>query len=491
MTLIKVEQLTGGYGDAPVIRDISFSVKKGEFFGILGPNGSGKTTLLKILSGVLPFTKGNVFVKNKSIQSYKAKELAKIMAVLPQHTGQTFSYTVKETVSLGRYAHKRELFQTWNGRDEKVTRDAMEWTGVSHFQDVSIDFLSGGERQRVFLAQALAQEPEILLLDEPTNHLDLSYQKELLDLLLQWTRERKLTVVSIFHDINLAGLYCDRLLLMEKGEIIRMDTPQKVLNEKIIRDVYRTNVNMHQHPEVPAPVMVLLPNGSAENQRNEITEEYLRIYEDHVLVKTPFMLRTMSSGIIGSGFGWHNTFINRHVEKNYRSQNYREEMAGFVKEKGFDPLKTVGMMTAVKMENTVYARYEQDDTSIFVVVTAGTGNAVDVAEGMAHEFAYQPGTINTWVFVNGRMSEEAFIQAIMTATEAKVKALTELLVKDHVTGTAATGTSTDSMLIAATQQGTYHEFAGTITPLGRLIGKAVFECTTEALKKGLNKGGKE
>ena len=95
----------------------------------------------------------------------------------------------------------------------------MNWTGVTTFQDKPIQFLSGGERQRVFLAQALAQEPEILLLDEPTNHLDLSYQKELLDLLKRWTREQGLTVISIFHDLNLAGLYCDRLLLLEKGKI--------------------------------------------------------------------------------------------------------------------------------------------------------------------------------------------------------------------------------------------------------------------------------
>ena len=143
-----------------------------------------------------------------------------MIAVLSQHSSQSFSYTVKETVSLGRYAHQKGLFQSWSKADEEVIQRVMKQIGVSRFQNKNIQELSGGEKQRVFLAQALAQEPEILLLDEPTNHLDLSYQKELLDFLKQWTSDNGLTVISIFHDLNLAGLYCDRLLLLENGRLI-------------------------------------------------------------------------------------------------------------------------------------------------------------------------------------------------------------------------------------------------------------------------------
>ena len=159
----------------------------------------------------------------------------------------------------------------------------------------------------------------------------------------------------------------------------------------------------------------------------------------------------------------------------------------FLKSKGFEPSETVGMMTAVILEDVSYKFFEQDSFSIFVVVTAGVGNAIDASKSEQHSYMTVPGTINTWIFVNGELTEEAFIQSIMTATEAKIKALNDLKVIDRVTGTIATGTSTDSILIAATQTGEELEFAGTITPLGKLIGKAVYQCTTEAIQKSQEK----
>ncbi|HEY9576227.1 MAG TPA: adenosylcobinamide amidohydrolase, partial [Pseudobacillus sp.] len=125
---------------------------------------------------------------------------------------------------------------------------------------------------------------------------------------------------------------------------------------------------------------------------------------------------------------------------------------------------------------------EIEDISVFAVVTAGVGNAVDVSRSIEHNRAFLPGTINTWVFANGYLSEEAFVQSVMTATEAKVKALFDKKVKDPLTNSQATGTSTDSVLIAATQRGAHQAFAGTISPLGQAIGKAVYECTVEALE---------
>jgi iron complex transport system ATP-binding protein len=175
--------------------------------------------------------------------------------------------------------------------------------------------------------------------------------------------------------------------------------------------------------------------------------------------------------------------VNRHVDKNYNCSDHRQEMADFLKAKGFEPAETVGMMTAVFLEDASYQWYRKDDFSIFVVVTAGVSNAVDASKSEMHSFENIPGTINTWIFVNGELTEEAFIQGIMTATEAKCKVMADQKVIDKVTGTIATGTSTDSILIAATQQGKSLEFAGTITPLGKLIGKAVYECTTRAIQK--------
>jgi len=481
--MLSVQHVSGGYTGESVLKDISFEVGKGELLGVLGPNGSGKTTLLKMVSGILPIKQGEIFINGKRLQEYGIKQLAQMVAVLSQHSSQSFSYTVKETVSLGRYAHQKGWFQSWTQEDEEVVQRVMDQTGVSSFQNKNIQQLSGGEKQRVFLAQALAQEPEILLLDEPTNHLDLSYQKELLDLLKHWTAEKGLTVISIFHDLNLAGLYCDRLLLLEKGTININHIPNEVLREDRIRDVYNTKIQKHPHPKVAAPQMVLLPERYQSGKNVEIDESRLQISNEFLVLKSPYPLRTMSSGVVGSGTGWYQTFVNRHVSKDYNCDDHQVEMAAFLQANGFEPTETVGMMTAVWLEDAAYQQFNEEGFSIFVVVTAGVGNAIDASKSELHSFLPSPGTINTWIFVNGDLTEEAFIQSIMTATEAKVKAMHDLKVMDQVTGTIATGTSTDSILVAAAQSGKGLAFAGTITPLGRLISKAVYLCTTEAIQK--------
>lgn len=482
--MLSVQQLSGGYSGETVLQDVTFEVHRGELFGILGPNGSGKTTLMKMLSGILPFSHGHVQIKGRSISEYSAKELAKIIAVLPQHSDQAFSYTVKETVSLGRYAHQKGWFQTWSEEDETILQLVMEQTGVRQFEHQYLNELSGGERQRVFLAMALAQEPEILLLDEPTNHLDLSFQKDLLDALKSWTKERSLTVISIFHDLNLAGLYCDRLLLLEDGKISLDDIPNEVLREERIRRVYRTEIQKQPHPKVPAPQMVLLPERIKDEKDAAVIDvSLLSLSDEHIVLHSPVPLRTMSSGVVGSGTGWHQVFVNRHVPKSYDCSDHRKEMGDYLRTHGFEPGETVGMMTAVYLEDVSYQHYKEDNFSVFIVVTSGVGNAVDASRSQEHSFHLSPGTINTWVFVNGEITEEAFIQCIMTATEAKAKALHDLGVKDPVTGTLATGTSTDSILIAASQIGKKLEYAGTITPLGKVIGEGVYHCTREATLK--------
>jgi iron complex transport system ATP-binding protein len=347
-----------------------------------------------------------------------------------------------------------------------------------------LDELSGGERQRVYLAQALAQEPEILLLDEPTNHLDLTFQKDLMDRLRGWTRETGLTVISIFHDLNLAGLYCDRLLLLEEGRINSLDFPNEVLREERIADVYQTSILKQPHPKIPAPQMVLLPGETAKHMNDVLIDEsLLQTSDEYILLQAPQHLRTMSSGVVGSGIGWHRGFVNRHVDKDYDCSDHRSEMADYVKRLGLEPGETVGMMTAVYLDDVSYSLMKEAGFSVFIVVTAGVGNAVDASRSQVHSSELVPGTINIWLFINGELTEEAFIQGIMTATEAKAKAMHELGVEDPITRTIATGTSTDSILIAATQSGKKLEYAGTITPLGKLIGKGVYECMLQAIDK--------
>ncbi|OMP68083.1 adenosylcobinamide amidohydrolase [Domibacillus epiphyticus] len=480
--MIQAGELSGGYGSGLIVRGVSFSVKKGELFGVLGPNGSGKTTLMNMISGLIALESGTILVKGKPIQDYSPKELARVMAVLPQMTSSHFAYSVKETVSLGRYAHQSGFFKSWTADDEKVVLGALQKTGTLAFAYKPLSALSGGERQRVFLAQALAQEPEILLLDEPTNHLDLSFQKDLLDLLKKMTADG-LTVISIFHDLNLASLYCDRLLLMKNGSVHTIGAAADIMKEEHIHDVYNTDVQKQPHPEVPKPQMSLLPAASVENSI-EITEDMIEWHSDYISIKSPIQLKVLSSGVIGAGWGWRSAFVNRHVDKNYNMDHFEKEASCYFQEKGFDLHETVGMMTAVMMEDAAYKRIVQDDVSVFAVATAGVGNAVDVSrQRKSWKEKHKPGTINIWVFANGKLSEEAFVQGLMTAAEAKAKALADAGVMDLESGTIATGTSTDSILIASTQRGAYQQFAGSVTPLGIAIGRAVYESVTESLEK--------
>ena len=487
--MLNVSNVSGGYDGAPVLHSISFGVERGEIFGIIGPNGSGKTTLLHLLSGIRNASSGEIVIKGKPLKAYSSKELARTVAVLSQQSSQAFSYTVKETVALGRYAHQNGWLQSWSEEDEEVVRRVLADTGTAPFASARMDELSGGERQRAMLAQALAQEPEILLLDEPTNHLDLAYQKELLDAIKKWSREKGLTAISIFHDLNLAGMYCDRLMLLDKGEVRIVDKPNKVLQEETIQEVYGTKIENHPHPALPKPHMYLMPEHGTEAQPFKVTEALLNVDESHISLHSPVPLRTMSSGVTGAGSGWYTAFVNRQVPHDYQEEDHKGEMARFLLQHGFDPLDTVGMMTAVDLRLAASAMYEADGFSVLIVITAGVGNAVDASKCHANTNQARPGTINTWIFVNASLAEEAFIHCIVTATEAKVRALQEMEIQDRMTGTPATGTSTDSILVAAVQQGRHLPYGGTATALGMTVGQGVYECTLQALKNNPGRRG--
>ncbi|MBS4223468.1 ATP-binding cassette domain-containing protein [Lederbergia citrea] len=469
--MLHVKNLSGGYNGYSVLNNVSFSVERGELFGILGPNGSGKTTLLKMISGLLLPEQGEVLVKSRPLQSYHSKELAKIIAVLPQVSSEVFAYTVKEAVALGRYAHQSGWLQSRYADDEEIVKEAMKLTGVTKYQNKLLNELSGGERQRVFLAQALAQEPEILLLDEPTNHLDISYQKELLDQLKKWTKKRGLTVISIFHDVNLAALYCDRLLLLNEGQINIVDQPNEVLQERRIQQVYKTDIAKQPHPIVPKPQMILLPDKSETVEELSIDERYLKTSDEMIEIRSPIPLKTMSSAVIGAGIGWYHTFVNCHA-----SQDHQQELSSFLKEKGLNPSNTVGMLTTIQLEDAYSQSFYGEGFSIFVVVTTCIEKAADESREVKHSLNLVAGTINTWVFINGHISDEAFIQSMMIATEAKVEALRDM----NVTNQNMNDSVTDGTLVAATQTGVELRNADS---LGKLIYSGVYKCTKSAILK--------
>ncbi|WP_342508393.1 adenosylcobinamide amidohydrolase [Sporosarcina sp. FSL K6-2383] len=480
--MLQVDNLTGGYGKDPIVKSVTFSVKKGEVLGILGPNGSGKSTLLKLISGILPKQEGSVVIDGQQASDYSQKEFARKVAVLPQLHAHAFSHSVHETVSLGRYPHQSGLFSSWSTDDERAVDEAMQHMTITRYMHTSIELLSGGEQQRVFVAQALAQEAPVLLLDEPTNHLDIAHQQQLLDIIRRQAVEKGLTVVSVFHDINLASLYCDRLLLMDKGQIAAIGTPQDVVKEYAIEQVYQARVKTQAHPELPKPQITLLPDTKDEVIPFTVTLDDFTVSSDYVALRTAGPLKTMSSAVHNAGTGWYRAFVNRHVDANYDSDDVKVEMAAYLEQQGFHGTDTVGMMTAVMTEHVEMEQYKGDFGTILIAVTAGVGNAVDVSEALTRDREQRIGTINTWIIVNGTLSDEAFIQAMITATEAKAKALQMEAIQDPQTGTIATGTSTDSLLVAATQQGEFLSYAGPITPLGKLIGHGVYTCTVRAIR---------
>lgn len=242
---INAENLHAGYGTEDIVKAISCSFTKGTFTGIIGPNGSGKTTLLRAFSRVIP-SSGILELNGKAVSEYSPAELGMALGVVPQDEGRPFSYTVLQVVLMARYA-RTSRFAALAADDYARCHRALEETGVSHLSDRSIRTLSGGEWQRVLIARALAQDSEILLLDEPTSHLDLSHQSDILSLMRSLAAKGS-TIVGVFHDLNLAALYCDRLIMMQNGQMVADGTPAYVLTPGRILEVYGADVVTSIHP---------------------------------------------------------------------------------------------------------------------------------------------------------------------------------------------------------------------------------------------------
>ena len=256
---IRTENLTFAYKDKSVLDGVSLSIEGGEMVGILGPNGSGKTTLLRIFSAVLR-GRGEVKLNGRNIETYGKRELSRLFAMVPQESQVLFPYTVAEIVLMGRASYHSPL--ALEGRkDLEVARASMELTDCLPFSDRYLHELIGGEKQRVITARALAQEPQILLLDEPSAFLDLKHQVQTLDLMRQLNRERQLTIVAALHDLNLAALYFNRLVMLRDGKIYRDGSPGNVITEETINEVYGIPVRVQQDSSAARPQVFIRPKG--------------------------------------------------------------------------------------------------------------------------------------------------------------------------------------------------------------------------------------
>lgn len=246
MNAIDVKNLEFGYKENPVIKNISFNIKSGSFVSIIGPNGSGKSTLLKTINSIYKANRGTISLYGKDISSYKKRELAKTIALVPQDTNIEYDFTVEDIVMMGRHPYKKR-FETELETDHKIVNEALELTNTLVLKDRAINQISGGERQRAIIARALAQKPAVILLDEPTSNLDINHQMDILNLLKKLNKESGLTVVLVIHDINLACRYSDEIILLHKGEILGIGTPEEVITVENVEDAYNMNVAIEKN----------------------------------------------------------------------------------------------------------------------------------------------------------------------------------------------------------------------------------------------------
>lgn len=256
--MIEIKGLTCGYGEKMVLHDINLSIRKQQFFGIIGPNGSGKTTLLKAMTRLVKITRGHVCLDGTDMRRLRVNEIARSLAVVSQ-TVPSLPMTVREFVLLGRvpYYGRFQFFE--RGNDGIVADKAMELTGITHLKEAYMSEMSAGEVQLAFIARGLAQEPKVLLLDEPTSHLDITHQVAILDLVRRLNRQEGLTVVIILHDLNLASEYCDTIALIGSGVVQKCGPPAEVLDYGAIEKVYKTVVIVRENPLSGKPFVLIVP----------------------------------------------------------------------------------------------------------------------------------------------------------------------------------------------------------------------------------------
>jgi iron complex transport system ATP-binding protein len=255
--ILEAADLFCGYGKNAVLRQISFSVQKGQIIAVIGPNGCGKTTLLKTLSRVLPPIQGRVLINGTQIQQIPRNILARTLARMSQ-TLDAPPMTVGQYVLMGRlpYFSRYQFFE--QARDLEKAEQTLELLGIHRLWDTPMAGISGGQRQLAAMARALVQEPDLLLLDEPTSHLDITHQAVILKQIRERNQKSGLTVIMVLHDLNLASEYAHHLILLHgtDGTIFRAGPPEQVITPAVIEAVYHTPVLVQQHPVSGKPYIL-------------------------------------------------------------------------------------------------------------------------------------------------------------------------------------------------------------------------------------------
>lgn len=230
---VKVDNASWVIESRKIVDSVNLEILSGEFIGVIGPNGSGKSSLLRMIYRLYHPTSGLIILDERDIWSMSAKEVAQNEAVLPQESISDFDFTVEEIVFMGRTPHKK-IFDVDTNEDVSIVVKALSRVGMDSFAQRNFRTLSGGEKQRVLIARALVQQAKVLILDEPTNHLDIRAQLEILELL----RSLSVTIIIALHDLNIAATFCDRLYLLQTGQVVAQGQPQDVLTTSMIESVY-------------------------------------------------------------------------------------------------------------------------------------------------------------------------------------------------------------------------------------------------------------
>ncbi len=267
--MLEIRQVHGGYEGRPVLQGVDLRVAAGDFLGIIGPNGAGKSTLLRVMAGVLAPTQGETLLMGRPLAQQRRREVARLLAVVPAPSTPLFSFTVREFVTMGRTPYLGRL-QSDRPEDRRVVDEALVAADSGALADRPITEISAGEWQRVNVARALAQQPHLLLLDEPTAFLDLGHQREIFELLARLNREQGLTVVCVSHDLNLAAEYCPRLAVLAEGRIFAEGSPEAVVTEAIITEVYRAPVQIDRGPAGRPRVTLLSEAALARGQEGRL-----------------------------------------------------------------------------------------------------------------------------------------------------------------------------------------------------------------------------
>ena len=261
MATLHASGLTLKYEQRTVIEDLTTEIPEGKVTMIVGANACGKSTLLRALSRLLKPASGTVTLGGKDIHTRPAREVARVLGLLPQHPTAPDGITVRDLVGRGRFPHQG-FFRSWSGAaskdDKRAVLDAMSATDTLDLANRTVEQLSGGQRQRAWIAMALAQQTEVLLLDEPTTYLDLAHQVEVLDLLTDLNRRRRTTVVIVLHDLNLAARYADHVIAMKTGRIAAEGDAGEVVTEALVRDVFGLESRVVPDPVSGTPLIVPL-----------------------------------------------------------------------------------------------------------------------------------------------------------------------------------------------------------------------------------------